>query len=396
MNEETGGWVLYPPLSAPELTGWAKTLATLEPFMWALAGLLLIGGIWAAFSRRVPVSIALLVAAVFLAALTVFAGLQPNLKYATSFFDPAGGGDPVYLQHLLWFLGHPEVWWTISKIVTLAIGLVWGMRALLRRQLYFWLAVFVAAAVGLLIWCVLAARWAQASYVQGLIPEEWFVQLPFQISGWLVIAMTLAAVVKFWRSAVSNPVGMLFVGTGAAFVAAGLVIGSQIGGASIGAVFHDTYYEEVHYFYVRRLATVFAAFALAYFIYRSVVGVDYNRLLGGVHWLVCSLGIFLVFLPQYLLGQHQMPRRYYDYEVAQATLARVEHYTTAGAVLMLVSVGIFAICVVEGIIRRVRARRDVSDELSRESPPEGFDTLVEQGAASNETSDRRDDPEISL
>jgi hypothetical protein len=120
------GWTLYPPLSLQ--TGAALPYVIFSIHLMGISSVLgAINIIVTVLNMRAPgmnmMKVPLFVwgwlitAFLLIAAMPVLAGAMTMLLtdrfFGTSFFSAAGGGDPVMFQHIFWFFGHPEAFYTI-------------------------------------------------------------------------------------------------------------------------------------------------------------------------------------------------------------------------------------------------------------------------------------------
>jgi cytochrome c oxidase subunit 1 len=333
----SGGWVVYPPLSALEQampgSGLGMTLWLIAMTCFIASSLL--GGInyittvinlrtkGMSFSR-LPLTIwaFFLTAVIGLLSFPVLFSaallLVFDRSFGTSFYLsdiyiggealPNTGGSPVLYQHLFWFLGHPEVYIVLLP----ALGITSEIIATNSRKPIFGYKAMIISMLGITILSFVV--WAHHMFVSGLNP---FLGSIFMFLT-LIIAIPSAVKVfnyltTLWRGNLIFTPGMLFsIGLVSFFISGGLT-GIFLGNSAIDIQLHDTYFVVAHFHLVMGSASFFGLMAGVYHWFPKMFGRMMDARLGYIHFWATFIGVYLVFFPMHYIGIAGFPRRYYSW-----------------------------------------------------------------------------------
>ena len=321
----SGGWTLYPPLSAiPDLTGvfWGGHLLIVALALEFAS--MLMGGINFLTTTvtmrapgmtlfRMPVFVWMIDIASILFMFSVgplIAGafmLLADRLFAVGFFLPKAGGDPLLFQHLFWFFGHPEVY----VILLPGLGILAEILPVFsRKPLFAYKTIIYSVLVaGVLSFVV----WAHHQYISGIDPR---LAAPFSLTTILIsvpfsIAL-FAYIATLWKGSIRFTTAMLFaVGTIAEFLLGG-VTGILNGSTAVDIYIHDTYFVVAHFHYTLFPSVILAMLAGIYYWYPKFFGRMMNEFWGKIHFWVTVLSFNVVFIPMFALGLAGHHRRIFD------------------------------------------------------------------------------------
>lgn len=333
----SGGWVIYPPLSAlPQAmpgSGLGMTMWLTSMTFFIVSSLM--GGInyistvinlrtrgmsftkmpltiWAFFLTAV---LGLLSFPVLLSAalLLIF-----DRSFGTSFYLseiyiggealPNVGGSAILYQHLFWFLGHPEVYIVLLP----ALGITSEVIATNARKPIFGYRAMIGSMMGITVLAFIV--WAHHMFVTGMNP---FLGSVFMLLT-LIIAVPSAVksfnyITTLWKGNIIFTPAMLFsIGLVSLFISGG-VTGIILGNSALDINLHDTYFVVAHFHLVMGAASFFGLMAGVYHWFPKMFGKMMNPTLGYIHFWATFVGVYCVFFPMHYIGIAGFPRRYYSF-----------------------------------------------------------------------------------
>lgn len=331
----SGGWTIYPPLSAlPQAmpgSGLGMTLWLVSMVLFIISALL--GGInyittvinlrtKGMAMSRLPLTVWALFITAILGVLSfpvLFAAallLLFDRSFGTSFYLSDifiggealhhSGGSPILFQHLFWFLGHPEVYIVLLP----ALGLASEIIAVNSRKPIFGYKAMVGSM--LVIAFLSFIVWGHHMFVTGMNP---FLGSVFVFTTLLVAIPSAVKVFNYiatlWRANIRITPAMLFaIGLVSFFISGGLT-GIILGDSALDINIHDTYFVVAHFHIVMGASAIFGMFGGVYHWFPRMFGRMMNMKLGYVHFWLTILSVYGVFFPMHFIGLAGVPRRYY-------------------------------------------------------------------------------------
>jgi cytochrome c oxidase subunit 1 len=223
-------------------------------------------------------------------------------------FDPQSGGDPVLFQHLFWFYSHPAVYIMILP----AMGVITEVVCSFCRNPPLSYRLLVIASLGIAFIGFLT--WGHHMFVAGMSTFDAgvFGALSMFVAIFSAIKVfTWTATLYGGKISVTAPM-LYFFGFSFLFVFGGMS-GVAVATSSLDVHWHDTYFVVAHFHFIMVGGTLTAYLAALHYWFPKITGRRYSERWGLVSAMLVVFGFFFTFMPQFLLGNAGMPRRYYSY-----------------------------------------------------------------------------------
>ena len=236
----------------------------------------------------------------------VVVGVENTLHFGL--FDPTRGGDPLLFQHLFWFYSHPAVY----IMVLPAMGIISEVICTFsRKNAYGYKMIAMSslgiAFVGFFAWGHHMFTTGQSSATAGI----------FGVISMLVGVFTAIKVFNWigtlYRGAIEFTTPFLYVCGFLYFIVFGGMTGVALATVGLDIHWHDTYFVVAHFHFIMVGAVIMGFLAGLHYWFPKMFGRTYHEGWGLVAGTLIILGFNATFIPQFLLGNWGMPRRYYQY-----------------------------------------------------------------------------------
>ncbi|NOX56473.1 MAG: cytochrome c oxidase subunit I [Planctomycetes bacterium] len=303
--------------------------------------------------------------------------------FGVGIFDPALGGDPVLFQHFFWFYSHPAVYIMILP----AMGIVSEVISIHSRKHIFGYR-FIAyssvaiALLGFLVWghhMVVSGQSPLAGMIFSLLTFSVAIPSAIKVFNWLA---------TMYKGSIALTTPMCYSLIFIFLFGLGGLTGLFLGALATDVHVHDTAFVVAHFHYQMAGGVLMAFLSGLHHWWPKMTGRMYNDKLGRYTALWILIGFNLTYFPQFILGSHGMPRRYFDYtklldHIPHLTLYQV--ISTIGGYMFVSGLVMVAVYLIASLRHGRPAPANpwggasMEWQTSSPPPPHNFDTPPQVG-----------------
>jgi cytochrome c oxidase subunit I len=223
-------------------------------------------------------------------------------------FDPARGGDPILFQHMFWFYSHPAVYIMVLPSMAVISEVI---QAAARKNIFGYKAVAFSslgiAFVGFFTWghhLFTSGQSVLNAGVFGVLSMFVGIFTAIKVFNWTATLYKGAVV---FSTPFAYVCGFLF------FLVFGGMTGIALATVALDIHWQDTYFVVAHFHFIMVGGVIMGFLAGLHYWWPKIFGRTYPEGWGLVSAVLIILGFNATFIPQFLLGNYGMPRRYYSY-----------------------------------------------------------------------------------
>ncbi|HZD04235.1 MAG TPA: cbb3-type cytochrome c oxidase subunit I, partial [Longimicrobiales bacterium] len=228
--------------------------------------------------------------------------------FGLGMFNPVTGGDPLLYQHLFWFYSHPAVYIMILP----AMGVMAEVVSAFSQKNPYTYRGLVVSSLGIAL--VGFISWGHHMFVTGMSVVD------VGAFGLLSMAVAVFSAIKvfswvgtMYRGSISLRTPMLYFFQFLFLFGVGGTTGVALASTSLDMHWHDTYFVVAHFHFIMVGGTLTGFLAALHYWWPKMFGRRYPEPLAVVASVLVILGFLGTFVPQFLLGNLGMPRRYHAY-----------------------------------------------------------------------------------
>ncbi len=258
-------------------------------------------------------------------------------------FDPSRGGDPVLFQHMFWFYSHPAVY----IMVLPSMGVISEAIAAFARKNVFGYKMIAYSSLGIAFVGFFA--WGHHMFVSGQssLDNGAFAAISMLVGVFTAIKV-FNWVATLYKGAIAVKTPLIYICGFLFFIVFGGMTGIAVATVSLDVHWHDTYFVIAHFHFIMVGAVIMAFLIALHYWFPKMFGRMYHEGWGMVAASLIVLGFNATFIPQFLLGNAGMPRRYYIYPERYQALNVA---STAGASLLAFGFLIILIYLIYALVR---------------------------------------------
>jgi cytochrome c oxidase subunit 1 len=258
-------------------------------------------------------------------------------------FDPSRGGDPVLFQHMFWFYSHPAVY----IMVLPSMGVISEAIAAFARKNIFGYKMIAYSSLGIAFVGFFA--WGHHMFVSGQssLDNGAFAAISMLVGVFTAIKV-FNWVATLYKGAIAVKTPLIYICGFLFFIVFGGMTGIAVATVSLDVHWHDTYFVIAHFHFIMVGAVIMAFLIALHYWFPKMFGRMYHEGWGMVAASLIVLGFNATFIPQFLLGNAGMPRRYYIYPERYQALNVA---STAGASLLAFGFLIILIYLIYALVR---------------------------------------------